>query len=63
MYGLDAQPRPGDFSVCLNCGQVLRFTENLHSRTSDLLEAFINLDWQSYELLMRSSNTIRWKKR
>lgn len=25
-------PKPGDFSMCLSCGQPLRFTEGLHIR-------------------------------
>lgn len=38
-------PRPGDFSVCINCGQLLRFGAGL------TLERLTNFDGLSAELV------------
>jgi hypothetical protein len=32
------RPRPGDFSLCLKCGAILRFQENFHLRAATEFE-------------------------
>ena len=56
--GGTARPRPGDFSVCWGCGQVLVFTEACGLRaavTADLVEA----DPATRAELARVSHAIR----
>lgn len=52
------RPKPGDFSVCLRCGEILCFTADLSLRLADL-DDFMDLDKKISALLTRAQTKIR----
>ena len=63
MQGEARAPLPGDFSVCVNCGTVLRFDEDLKLVESSLVDAFMELPWDAYEPLKRYASVIQYSRR
>lgn len=59
----DDAPKPGDWSLCYGCGELLRFTEQLGLRAPDPMERLrleLSKDWPEVE---RAQNAIRSLKR
>ena len=52
--GGEQAPDPGDYSVCLYCGQLLRFDEDLAVRPATLDEAGDELDEWALGMLLRA---------
>jgi len=44
IYQKDAVPEPGDFSICLNCGSWLRFTEDAATLRTIEVSDWLELD-------------------
>lgn len=57
----DHNPKPGDVSVCLKCGEVLQFNESLAVVAADL-NSLITLDDQQRNLIGRAQRIIREKR-
>lgn len=43
------RPKPGDWSMCFECAGISVFTEDLHLRASDLLEAYMQMPYEQYK--------------
>lgn len=56
--GEEVAPRMGDISVCLNCGELLTFTEDLYLVKADPL-LLKDLDPESEEALVKVVSMIR----
>ena len=56
--GGNAAPKPGDFSVCLNCGALLRFNLDL-SLAMALVQELDALDAETRTTLLRARSAIR----
>jgi len=57
-YDEKARPRPGDYSVCMKCGEIQRFTEALTLRAAELND-FIGLDKETNEHLTKVQTLVR----
>jgi len=53
-----AAPRPGDFSVCLSCGNLLRFTDDLRTRDTTCEDVAV-LDEEDIAYIGRVQDAIR----
>ena len=53
-----AQPKPGDLSICLNCGEMLEFDESLHL-TRFAYGKLSTLDLDTQFQLMKVSSRIK----
>lgn len=55
------RPRPGDFTLCLNCGEIFVFDENMRCN-QPTIDEIKNLDAKTWNLLERAQRLIREKR-
>lgn len=53
-----AKPSPGDFSLCIGCGDILVFSETMDLRIPMIAE-LMNLDQETSDLLDHAQRLIR----
>jgi hypothetical protein len=53
------EPKPGSFSVCVECGTWLVFRTDLSVRAMDVLDVF-HLDAETHEILMETSKLLSY---
>lgn len=56
-----ARPKPGDFSVCLKCGEMLRFTDGLLLVVVELND-LLGMDKTTGDLMSRVQKLIRHER-
>ena len=62
MLGHEAKavgPGPGDFSVCVGCGEMLRYEPDLTLRRASSSEILTDLDAEGRSLIQKAQETIR----
>ena len=57
-----ARPEPGDFSVCIRCGEILRFSEELTLRSMQPEELYY-LDAERGALLFEAQSKVQEMRR
>lgn len=57
----NSRPSPGGFSVCIKCGEILRFDRQLRSQvaTKEDLEEVRKIDIQAFMMLIKAQKIIR----